>query len=841
MRALSGVSAVILLLVLLTWLMLRSAGGNEPDYAVTLHAFDDFALAQASLRRDVLLTRAGLLRDYDPLSADVAAMNSAVGKLRMHAQAQHLDLTPVDHLAAMVARQERLTEQFKSGNALLQNSLAYFSLLSTRPGPLGARAPATGALAAAILHLTFDTSPESVRVVDERLAQAPRQAPVARGAAPGADAAQALLAHARLLRDLLPSVDATVKALLAVPSGPPLEAIRQAFALRHAIVEASAQRYQWLLYAASLLLLLALADLGRRLRSRALALRRRAAFEHVIAENSTRLINSPPAETGVRLPAVLGELGRAMGVERAYVVLDETPPRVHAWCATGQYPPGWPEGALAAARLCGAGPDVIVLPKVAAARPGPGRDALLAAGVQAWACAPLFRPGRFVGIMAFDGRRPLDGRFLPAAGLLRLAGDAVANAVERELLERDRVRLMARLERARRMQTVGTLASGVAHNFNNIIAAILGYAELAEEQLPPGAAPARHVEEIRRAAERGHDLIDSILAFGRRSDGPGRPVPMRPLLDETASLLRASLPQGVELAIADIPEDLAALGEAVQLQQVILNLCTNAAQAMAGSGRVEITVERRDLAAPLALSHGELTPGAYVRLAVSDTGPGFDDQVARQLFEPFFTTRSAGTGLGLATVREIVADHEGALNVRSTPGEGSCFEAWLAAAAESHATAPDSAPPLGSGETILVLVNDRTRLLGAEEMLAALGYEPVGFEGPDEALAACRGNPGRFDAVVIASAAPLSDSLGVARRLCAIPPWRPILLATTAAAALRADELAAAGVAEIVSKPLISGELAATLARCLRRRIEQTVRLRQSDRIEPRETAKGER
>ncbi len=172
----------------------------------------------------------------------------------------------------------------------------------------------------------------------------------------------------------------------------------------------------------------------------------------------------------------------------------------------------------------------------------------------------------------------------------------------------------------------------------------------------------------------------------------------------------------------------------------------------------------------LALSHGELSPGLYVRVAVNDTGQGFDDQVARQLFEPFFTTRSGGTGLGLATVREIVADHEGALNVRSVVGEGSCFEAWLPAAPDGEASpiAPEGALPLGHGETVLVIVNDRARLLGAEEMLAALGYEPVGFERPEEALAACRAEPARFDAVVIAGGTSLSDNLGVARGLRAI-------------------------------------------------------------------------
>ena len=234
-----------------------------------------------------------------------------------------------------VAQQEELTERFKSTNALLQNSLSYVGLLSTSPA-FGAQdaqlAPATGALAAAILYLRRDTSPDAVNVLQERIDRFAEQAPAV---GPDAEAARALLAHARLLQELLPAVDETLKALVAVPSRQPLEEIRGQFSHRQSVVEATAQRFQWLLYLVSLLLLVMLVHLGLQLRARALALRRRAAFEHVIAENSTRLINCPPAEIDARLKQVLGELCRAIGVERGYVVLDENPTRVNAWCADG--------------------------------------------------------------------------------------------------------------------------------------------------------------------------------------------------------------------------------------------------------------------------------------------------------------------------------------------------------------------------------------------------------------------------------------------------------------------------------------------------------------------------
>jgi signal transduction histidine kinase len=818
MRLLPGAVGVLLLLVLLTWLLLRATNTNAPSQAATLQALDDFAIAEASLDRDLLQARAGLLRDYDPLVNAVRAMEDAVARLRSLAQAEGLDAGPGERLAATVAQREELTERFKSSNALLQNSLSYVGLLSASPA-FGAQdaglAPATGALAAAILYLTRDTSPDAVKALQERIDRFAAQAPTV---GPQAEAAQALLAHARLLNDLLPAVDDTLKALIAVPSKQPLEEMRAQFSNRQSAVEATAQRFRLVLYLVSLLLLIMLVRLGLRLRARALALRQRAAFERVIAETSTRLINCPPAETDARLKQVLGELCRAIDVERGYVVLDENPARVNVWCAEGTaYPPGWPDQALALSeRLGTAGSDIVTVPDVAALPPGAVKDVLAAAGVRAWTCVRLIRPGRVRGIMGFDALRPAWDRMFPLP-VVQLAGDGVANAVEREFLERDQARLSTRLERARRMQMVGSLASGIAHNFNNIISAILGYSEMAEPLLTPGTKPARHIDEIRRAAERGRDLVDNILTFGRRRDARVRPVQVRTLFEEAAALLRASLPSGVELVIGDVSADVAVSGEPAQLQQVILNLCTNAAQAMEGSGCIRVTAEQKDVTAPRSMSHGALAPGRYVCLAVNDTGRGFAEGVARRLFEPFFTTRLAGTGLGLATVGEIVHDHDGAMNVQSEPGHGSRFEAWLpAAAADSTAGVERAMLPLGRGETVLVVESEREQLLYDEEMLAALGYEPVGFERPADAITACRSAPDRFDIILVSHASQTPGGVGLAHALHEIAPRQPLLLATGSTSDVSVDALAEAGISEVLRRPLASTELAAALARCLR-------------------------
>src|SRR6476620_6213454 len=280
MRNLPGILGFSLLLALLTWLLLRGIDTNAPAHAMTLRAFDDYALAEASLHRDVLQARVGLLRNYDSLNGAAQAMEDAVARLRSHAQAERLDIGPVDRLAAAVVRQEELMERFKTSNALLQNSLSYVGLMSTSPAfhAEDARlASATDALAAAVLYLSRDTSSDALAALQERIDRFVDQAPTDN---PDADVARAMLAHARLLYRELPAVDATLKAFIAVPSREALEETRAMFSQQRAKVAAVEQRFRLLLYLVSLVLLIVLVLLGVRLRTRAVALRRRAAFEH---------------------------------------------------------------------------------------------------------------------------------------------------------------------------------------------------------------------------------------------------------------------------------------------------------------------------------------------------------------------------------------------------------------------------------------------------------------------------------------------------------------------------------------------------------------------------------
>src|SRR5262249_8642245 len=271
-----------------------------------------------------------------------------------------------------------------------------------------------------------------------------------------------------------------------------------------------------LLYTASLLLLGLLVQLGLRLRARAMALQRRAAFEHVIAGISTRLIDAQPHEIHAHIDRALGDLAAHLKADRAYIVILSGPARIHRWCREGEtFPPGWPDRVpLLVARFNTTGEGIAHAQNVDRLSPGVVKDLLAGARLSGWVCVSKRREDGGTIALGFDTLR--SGITIQSAevSLLRMALDAIANLVLREDLLKEQARLEVNRQQARRMETVGALASGIAHNFNNIIGAILGQTEIAEQQLASDSRAARSVKEIRRAAERARDLVDQILAFG---------------------------------------------------------------------------------------------------------------------------------------------------------------------------------------------------------------------------------------------------------------------------------------------------------------------------------------
>ncbi|MBV8511597.1 MAG: two-component system VirA-like sensor kinase [Xanthobacteraceae bacterium] len=819
----------LLLLFLFTWLSLRGMNPEAEEFDRALSTLNGFVVSESALQRDVLAARAGLLRNYDSIVRETNELSEALDQLRELTRADPPIGSAIRPLGDSLDQQEHLTEQFKTDNALLQNSLSYFELFSNRltaadrTGPL---APRVTMLSAAMLRLALDTSPVTASEVEQQLDALAAERPSDSDSA----ATQALLAHGRLLRKLLPQTDATLKALFALPIKQEQRALR-AVVLDHQLASRNAaRRFRVLLYAGSVVLVGILIGFALQLRERARALRHRAALEHVITGISTRFINAKPHEILTHVETALAELGEFFAADRVYILLIDPPSRAIKWHRDGTtYPADWLQRANAAlSAFSGAMRGIVYVSDVNHLPASPLRDALLNCRIRSWMCTSNFLDENRVdagAIVGFDLIQAQSFTRVSARTLLPMALHAIASAIERQRLEQDRTRLEQRLQQARRMETVGALTSGIAHNFNNIVGAILGHAEMAEA-LVGSKKPLNNITAIRRAAERARDLVDQLLTYGRRREARRQPVNIGLLMTEAETLLRPALPDTIELVINDAAKTAIISGEPAQLQQVIINLCNNAAQATSGHGRIEVSAELREVARQ-ALSHGEFAEGRYVVITVSDNGRGMDEITLGKIFEPFFTTRAAGNGLGLATVREIVREHGGALNVRTQPGAGSAFEAWLPCTVAPEAAKPTAAPalPLGNGQTILLLDDDRERLLKNEEILAALGYEPVGFSRPEEALAACREAQHRFDVAVL-TVRGAAKLVAVANALRRVTAELPIVLAVPTSDHTNADALAEARITEVVRNPLAAIELAAALARCrdaVSHRLHQTI------------------
>jgi signal transduction histidine kinase len=814
MKVIPAAASAALVVLLLTWLSLRALNPEAELFDVALAELDHFTMIENALYRDVFSARAGMLRNYDPLVREIAALRICRDRLRQAATMDHETAAAIERLAVSVDRQEELVEKFKSDNALMHNSLSFFGRFS-----VGAKAPDLEPLisgaAAAMLNLTLDTSDVAARDVQNRLDELDKRAALSSQS----DVVAPLLAHGRLLHDLLPAVDRALETMRAVPRKQQQDILRTLLMTRQAETRTSARQYRELLYGASLLLVAFLVYLGVQLKARAKALQRRAAFEHVIAAISMRFINAQPQTIGAEIDRALADMALCIGSDRAYFVLSGTEPRLHVWHKPAfSLPPSWPESALELALRANCTVDGIVhVPRIPRMSRGEFKSKLLTEGLGGFACAVnVDKDGRAV-MLGFEAvGRPCLITSLGELSLLRMALDTIVYAVGRHAMETERTRLEARLQQARRMEKIGTLTSGIAHNFNNILGGILGHSEVMEEHLGPDARLGRNLGAIRRGAERARDLVDQILVFGQRRDVRRRALSATSLVTETASLLAVSLPQGIELTIQESRMAAIVSGESAQLQQVILNLCNNAAQAMENGGRIEIATEVREVTEARSVTHDELHPGRYVCIVVTDSGQGMDQATLARIFEPFFTTRAAGNGLGLATVREIVREHGGAINVQSSPGKGSRFEIWLPSTESPVSLLPATAPvtQVGNGETVMLVTSDATRLLRDEETLAALGFEPVGFSAAGAALAACRARPDRFDALIIGHFGSTMSSLEIAGALHEVAPHLPIILATKSSEEIGADRLVGTGIADVVHWPIIAAEVAAALTQC---------------------------
>ena len=415
------------------------------------------------------------------------------------------------------------------------------------------------------------------------------------------------------------------------------------------------------------------------------------------------------------------------------------------------------------------------------------------------------------------------GRCLRDAGgaPLRLFCSAV-DVSERKAAEAEKAGLEARLQQTQRLEALGTLAGGIAHDFNNILGAILGFGQMAQQHAEPDSAMRRHIDRVLQAGGRARLLVRRILDFSRSGVAERVPVSLQAVVEEVIAMLRPTLPSGIAVHARLEAGHAAVVGDATQLYQVVMNLCTNAVQAIAEDGSVELTLQRVDLHEPRALLQGELRPGPHLHLEVADSGAGITPDVLARMFDPFFTTKEVGegTGLGLSVVHGIVSDLGGAIDVAAREGPGTRVSIWLPVSGEAEppSAAPPSACPRGNGEVVMVVDDESSLVDLAEELLAELGYEPVGFSSADAALHAFEADPHRFDALLSDEAMPGLRGIQLALAVSARRTDLPVILMSGNVDAGLEQRAREAGIVEVLHKPLALQAVAESLARALRER-----------------------
>jgi signal transduction histidine kinase len=332
-------------------------------------------------------------------------------------------------------------------------------------------------------------------------------------------------------------------------------------------------------------------------------------------------------------------------------------------------------------------------------------------------------------------------------------------------------RIEGQLRQAQKMEAIGTLAGGIAHDFNNILSALIGFTQLAALATQGDEKVQRYLAEVNKASLRAKDLVTQILSFSRKKETEKVSLLIRPIVVEALKLLRASIPSTIEIR-QNIESDKAVVADATEIHQIMMNLCTNAYQAMQTTGGIlSIGLTDRIITEHDFFPDITVSPGAYVQLEVSDTGTGMTEETKKKIFEPYFTTKDigTGTGLGLAVVHAIVNKYQGYIYVYSIPGEGSSFNIFLPVTeTENHtreSLADSSSWKDFSGrESIMVVDDDRNILKYFEEMLIYYGYSVTTFADGGQALRHFRENPNDFDLVITDLTMPnmTGDKLGKA-------------------------------------------------------------------------------
>ncbi len=373
----------------------------------------------------------------------------------------------------------------------------------------------------------------------------------------------------------------------------------------------------------------------------------------------------------------------------------------------------------------------------------------------------------------------------------------------------------ARLQQAEKMEAIGTLAGGIAHDFNNILTGILGYVELIRADLPPASLIHPDLDQISAAGNRAKQLVRQILAYSRRMDHERRAIDLRQITTEACKLLRATIPTTVGIDLQVDPTCHRVFADATQMHQVILNLTTNAAQAMRSTGNlISISLRARRFSRVTHIGNTDLPAGDYVELGVADNGPGMTPEVQARIFEPYFTTKPVGegSGMGLAVVHGIVQAHGGAIAVETKPGVGTRFSILLPATAEAPDAPGTAATARSHGTGHILLVDDEAMILAlTRRLLMRMGYQVTCAAGGPEALAQLRAQPDSFDLVITDQTMPHMSGLDLLAALRREHPDVPVILCSGFHESLDQDTARRSGAAGLLPKPFDIAQLTAAI------------------------------
>lgn len=378
--------------------------------------------------------------------------------------------------------------------------------------------------------------------------------------------------------------------------------------------------------------------------------------------------------------------------------------------------------------------------------------------------------------------------------------------------EAERDLLLAQREHARKMEALGTLANGVAHHINNILTIILGFTELAMSELPGESHTCSRLEKVIQGGLRARDVVQQILTFSNPDVRDRQPVRMGPIIAESLRLLWSSVSSNIDIRENIIAKSDVVLAAPSQINQVLINLCNNAIDAMQEKGGLlEVTLEEVEINEAAAVPDPDLQPGHFLKLTVGDTGHGMTPGVMKRVFEPFFTTRTIGecTGMGLAVVHGIVKNHGGAVTVQSQPGKGSIFQVYLPKSEKEIKLGMDvTGRNPGGHEHILFVDDEKLVVETVKEMLDRLGYGVTAKTGSVDALELFKREAERFDLVITDLIMPELTGLEMAKEILKIKPGIPLMIFTGFSERIDEKEAKAIGIGAVLKKPLLMRELA---------------------------------